>query len=126
VEPLAVGAVGAVFVALIGATGYLFRDNQRLRSIIHRLESERDELLKRVQAAEATSYALLDVMKGVMRGEIRTARNEERALLFEEAYRRLQAIEHGDVTVNVSNVGHSAQVGQTASGEGIDQARTND
>jgi hypothetical protein len=117
VEPLAVGAVGAVFVALIGATGYLFRDNQRLRNIIHRLESERDELLRRVQSAEATSFALLDVLKGVMLGEIRTARNEERAQLFESAYKQLVAIER-DVNI-VNNIG--GEVGQAASGRGNDQ-----
>jgi hypothetical protein len=124
VEPLAIGAIGAVFVALIGAAGYLFRDNQRLRSIIHRLEVERDELLRRVQAAEATSYALLDVMKGVMRGEIATARTEERAHLFENAYNQLVAIERGDVNVTV--VGGGSEVGQVSGGRGNEQTRTHE
>ena len=114
-EPLAVGAIGAVFVALIGATGYLFRDNQRLRGIIRKMEIERDALVRRVEQAETTSLALLNVLKGVMQGEIRTARTEERAQLFERAYEDLVAIERGDV--NITNI-TGGTVGQAASGKG--------
>lgn len=114
-EPLLYGAVGAVFVALIAATAYLFRDNQKLRGIIRKLEAERNDLIRRVESAESTSRALLDVMKSLMRGEIRTARTEERAALFQEAYEQLLGIERGDV--NVVNI-TGGTVGQAASGQG--------
>jgi hypothetical protein len=114
-----------LLVGMGGVSVFLWMDREKLRTIIARLEQEKNDLAEQLAESFARQSEILNVLKFVMAGEIRTARTEEREQIFKTALGQLNSIQR-EINVNVSNVGHGATAGQTASGEGIDQARTHE
>lgn len=89
---------------LLGLVLYLFRDDLKLRSLIKRIEKEKQDLAKQLSITIEHQAAILDVLKFVMKGEIETARNSERQAIFVEALNQLKTIER-DIIVNVTQSG---------------------
>lgn len=108
---LNLGGVIALLVLTV-ACGGLFLDNVALRASVKTLQKDKDTLQDRLNAAEARQQAMLDVLKFVMQGEIRTARNDEREGIFAKALQELNRIER-DINISTFTGG---QVGQAAQG----------
>ncbi len=118
------GYVGLVImlVLLAFASIYLAIDNAKLRNVIRSIQHEKDALTNQLKASIDQQAAILNVLKFVMQGEIKTARTDEREQIFAIALARLTAIER-DIYINLSNVGERANVGQAAVGQGIGQRK---
>jgi hypothetical protein len=129
--------VGIVLLMSMGGVSvFLWMDREKLRTIISRLEKEKNDLADQLAESFARQSEILNVLKFVMAGEIRTARTEEREQIFKTALGQLQNIQR-EINFNVSSVGHSTptagdsnrtdisggEVGQVSGGRGNDQTR---
>lgn len=92
--------VGLVLLFVLAvACIFLSLDNVKLRAAIKDILRQKDDLADQLRFSIERQSELVSILKFVMQGEIRTARNDEREKIFSIALNKLNDIER-NVTIN--------------------------